>query len=210
MTLNQTLSARASFWPKWLRRSTLKCITVTLCKLSQRVASVIAHFLSCYYNSSAEVLEVNLRWIDEELLRALKSSSDNWLSVFLSLRPSGADSYSNPDSSPQIREHFENACSYYMLLCFQKSTSGAIPQYKTRGWGQEKHTNYSFVLSSCNGRGWVLVTKNSLESKRRRKAGKTYMLDGGWYSRGLLSMKLQLVISDSFSKQLFHRQLNIY
>lgn len=115
-----------------------------------------------------------------------------------------------PDSSPQIREHFENACSYYMLLCFQKSTSGAIPQYKTRGRGQEKHTNYSFVLSSCNGRSWVLVTKNSLESKRRRKAGKTYMLDGGWYSRGLLSMNLQLVIYDSFSKQLFHRQLNIY
>lgn len=50
---------------------------LTLCKLSQRVASVIAHFLSCYYKSSAEVLEVNLRCIDEELLRALKSSSDN-------------------------------------------------------------------------------------------------------------------------------------
>lgn len=135
---------------------------LNLCKLSPRVMFSVISYFSCWYDSTVEVLEVNLGWIDEELLCALKSSSDNWLSVFLSLHPSGAASSSDPWQLSQKREHFENACSHYMLLCFQNSTSGALPWV---GWS--KHSHGPVVLPSHHGKGcyYLLKTVSSPSQK---------------------------------------------
>lgn len=158
--------------PKRLRRSSLKCFIVlqnsdgewlgrrycishclTLCTLSPRVApSVISRF-SRYHGAGVEVEagpQVD-RWGFVVVVQKgfWKAVLDNWLSAFLSSRPSGAASLSNPW---QPSRGYENPLKMLVVITATpplKEHTKSIIQEK-RGWNPPD-IDCTFAWSSRHG-----------------------------------------------------------
>lgn len=102
--------------PEWLGKSTLKCVIalrnsdvpwdsgeggagyksqcLTLCILSQVVIQSVIFYFSFWHDAGVEV-EAEPQ-VDRRFVVVVQKAVDNWLSMFVSLHPSGAASLSNP------------------------------------------------------------------------------------------------------------------